>query len=121
MRASAWLHHCTSIIIMANRSSNGNSDLHMLRLVEIALPPGLMDHMARQFLHRMLWADTGDPHTVVWCWDTGDRSHKATVRWGKWRENKFIPYTFGVSVLLHIFNRCSSDCATKCLKCSIYV
>lgn len=47
MSAPAQLHHCSSII---NTLSRGNKlsdglNLHVLRLVEIALPPGLMDYL----------------------------------------------------------------------------
>lgn len=54
-------------------------NLHM-RLVEIAFPPGLMDHLTSKLLPRMLWADVSDPHAAVWCGNTGDGGHKATVR-----------------------------------------
>lgn len=31
----------------------------------------------------MLWADAGDPYAAVRCGNTGDRRHKAAVRYGK--------------------------------------
>lgn len=54
--------------------------IQMLRLVEIALLPGLMDHMTRKLLPRMFRADAVDARAAVWCGDTGDGGHKATVR-----------------------------------------
>lgn len=88
MRAPAQLHHCTSIIIRPKSGSKLQIYLHMLRLVEIALPPGLMDHLTSQLLPRMLWADAGDTHAAVWCGHTRGRGYEAAVRWKKKEQKK---------------------------------
>jgi len=59
-------------MIIPNSGNKCGYIIHVLRLVEIALPPGLMDHLTCQLLPRVLWADAGDPHATVWCRDTGD-------------------------------------------------
>lgn len=53
--------------------------IHMLGVVEVALPPRLVHHLAGQLLPRMLRAEGGDPHAAVWCGDVRRRRHEATV------------------------------------------
>lgn len=40
-------------------------NVHVLRMIEMALLPSLMDHLTGELLPRMLWADASDTHAAV--------------------------------------------------------
>lgn len=69
-------HRCASM-----KTRSHVLHLRVLGLVEIALPPGVLDHLAGQLLPRMLWADAGHPQAAaVRGGHAGDRGHEAAVR-----------------------------------------